>query len=377
MKSEIFEKYAEIAKEKGLLSTRESIRAKLDDKEELNALQLLYNVKPNGKEDEIDILDKAHPDSIIIAPSYDRLNGLVESLKERHNVMVGIVNKPQQGKLTQHRYAQTKAELMNTLISLGFKLDNANKIHLCKLADSCAQNLVKTANPLIIAALIAAGVAGLYTFISQNWSFSQGVVQDANKAITEIQEAIDDYPQLENDVNPILNHITKIQLSAKKVFDINAKIISQNIAKDDKSAAIAGYHFIDSNNCNEMLSTLQKYKNSSESLLEELPTMIAILKERLQEYEPTHTDFIELGLKLFRKIVPTDMEDAWNALENLRKSLSDQPAMAQKNIDIINSLKNKVESIKPEENSTKTEQQPEQLNKNESENKDITDYLWK
>lgn len=338
--SEIFNKYASIAKEKGLISISEDKPNPRYDSKDLNEIEILYGIKPNGK-DETDIIDQAHPESVIIAPSYDRLNGLVENVKERHNIMVGIVMKPQQGKLTQHRYAAARSELVDELIRIGFLMDNKNESSLCSLADSCSESLVKEAFwPLV--GLIAVGVVALYTTLSQNISMSQGIIQDADKAVTELQEAVDDYPQLGPEIATLIQHIVALKSLAAKSFDINSSLVRANLnSHNEKEVAHAVYTFVGNNSDERMIENLQNYKEGCQLLLEELPQSIINLKQRLKQWEPEHSDFVELGLRMFRAIVPTDMEDAWVALGNLMKSLSDQPAWADHNISLLNTIHDK------------------------------------
>lgn len=351
MNSEIFKKYAEIALEKGLISTAEEKTNPRYDSNTITDIELLYGIKPNGKEDDKSIIEKAHPEPVIIAPAYDRVNGLVENEQELHNIMMGIVMKPHQGKLTNHRYAAAKSELMDELIRIGFMMDNHDEIELCKLADSCAETMVKKAF-LFLPLLIGAGVVSLYTILSQNLTFPQGVIQDADKALIEIQEAVSDYPEIASEVSDLVKHISKIKALALSAFKVNSSLIRANVdSKDEKAVAMAAYHFVKDNSDDQVIDNLNSYKEACMELIEEIPPAILNLKERLKQLEPAHSDFFELGYKAFRTIIPSDMEDAWVALNNLLKSLSNQPGLVDKNISEIHNLKTKFKNV---ENIAKT-----------------------
>lgn len=186
-RSEIFEEYARIVREQGLVSEAadKSPRRGSDD---ISTIEALYGIKPNGK-DEKTLTEQAHPEPVIIAPAYDRINGLVENNQERQNIMVGICNKPHQAKLTQHRYAQTRADLTNELVRLGFYLDNQKEEMLTTLADACAEKLTKLA--LIPALLIGgAAIVGLLGVYNNFGEISQGIRADCQRIEEQLQSMI-------------------------------------------------------------------------------------------------------------------------------------------------------------------------------------------
>ena len=84
-------KFVKVAQEKGIVSSKD-----------------LYEVKPKASDDmtyKNNIMEIAHPNSLVIAPAYDKINGLVENNIERQNILLNIVNKETNGLLTQHKYA--------------------------------------------------------------------------------------------------------------------------------------------------------------------------------------------------------------------------------------------------------------------------------
>src|SRR5574338_926186 len=111
-KSEIFDSFVKIAEEQGLTSKdskkklEETGRAGSDD---ISTIEALYGVKPDtakGADYKKNIMEVAHPNSVVISPSYDKLNGLVENNIERQNILLHIVNKTPDGISTQRKYAQ-------------------------------------------------------------------------------------------------------------------------------------------------------------------------------------------------------------------------------------------------------------------------------
>lgn len=146
--SDIFNRFVKIAEDKGIVD--------------------LYEVKPDAPEEmsyKSNIMEIAHPESAIVSPAYDKLNGLVENNIERQNILLNIVNKENNGLHTQHKYATQ--QLMLSLIRVANDLDNSNKDELRILADNCIEQLNKKASikkeafPWLIAAAVG-GLVALY-----------------------------------------------------------------------------------------------------------------------------------------------------------------------------------------------------------------------
>ena len=142
--SDIFNEYAKIAIDQGLIkkaqkkNNTKSTKSKYDSVD-LDAVQMLYGIKPNDEQEHI--VEQAHPNSVVIAPAYDRANGLVENLLERQNIMVDIALKPNDGKHVQRSYVVAHNKLLNEVIKTAFMLDKKGESDLMKLADSCAGRL--------------------------------------------------------------------------------------------------------------------------------------------------------------------------------------------------------------------------------------------
>ena len=159
--SEIFDAYAKLAIEKGLIKRAEKDEPK-ESKElkkyrnttnprvgsdTLEAITKLYNTKPEAPKSQQykdNIMEVAHPEKVILTPSYDKLNSLIENNIERQRVMINITQKPVNGLLTQHKYAQS--DLAQTLIAVATDLDNRDIVPLRKLADECIDELHKKAD---------------------------------------------------------------------------------------------------------------------------------------------------------------------------------------------------------------------------------------
>lgn len=151
--SEIINKYAEMLDDAGFFKEAyPSLEAYKDDpqaragSDSIETIEALYGVKPetiDATEYSENIMEAAHPNSVIIAPSYDKINALVENNIERHNIMCNIALKPPTATHTNPKYA--RKELVFELVKIANEMDSKNQEELFKLADDCLLALNKEA----------------------------------------------------------------------------------------------------------------------------------------------------------------------------------------------------------------------------------------
>lgn len=201
-KSEIFDSFVKIAQEKGLVNDSKSSKKKLEEtgragSDDISTIEALYGVKPNapsGAEYKKNIMEAAHPNSVVVSPSYDKLNGLVENNNERQNILLHIVNKPVNGHITHHKYAQK--ELILSLVRVGNDLDNHDQDKLRALADHCLLQSSDRFEKKGAAALPIAGVAAVALilgsiYLKQHMRFvSDGFIQDNQKLLAEVDDLL-------------------------------------------------------------------------------------------------------------------------------------------------------------------------------------------
>jgi len=149
MRSEVFDNYIKIALDKGMISEGQEPDSPTRNADYADTIKTLYNIELPLNDSQKDILEQAHPTPVIIAPSYDKVNGLVENLRERQDIMAGIAMKPANGNLTMHRYATAYNDLVRELVAIGFKMDNKKKKSLRVLADSCSYRVTKLAEKFV------------------------------------------------------------------------------------------------------------------------------------------------------------------------------------------------------------------------------------
>jgi len=270
-RSEIFESFVKIAQEKGLLSDSEYKPEHTEkdfhetnprhDSLSIEQIGKLYNTKPERPKDmdyEHNIMEDAHPDSIVISPSYDKLNGLVENENEGQNIRLRIVMKQPDGHLTQRKYA--RKNLIMSLVRVANELDNRDgNDELRKLADACLKQASKKKIEkkayawLIIGAIVAA--AGVL-YAKQHLRFhSDGWNADYEKAEKEINDLLTsssswgvgyDYtPEFLQTVHQLQTVLAEIDTAVKKVMPILDEVqtprtgtgISQEITRISQDSA--------------------------------------------------------------------------------------------------------------------------------------------
>jgi len=198
-KSEIFDRFVKIAQEKGMISEDAPEKAKKilektqrADSLDISAIEALYGVKPKAPKDmeyKRNIIEDAHPNSVIVSPSYDKLNGLFENDNERQDILLNIVNKNNDGHSTHHKYAARK-DLVLSLVRVANDLDNKDETKLRILADTCLEQMALKKHAWIpIAVGIAAAVGALY--VQQHMSFTnEGFQKNHEKLVAEIDDML-------------------------------------------------------------------------------------------------------------------------------------------------------------------------------------------
>ncbi len=165
-RSDIFEAYAKLAEEKGLVKTAAEDKKNKKDKEstelkkykseayarvgsdDISAIEALYGVKPaaiKGMEYERNIVEIAHPTPVVVGPAYDKLNALVENINERQNIIINKIRSKAPSGTSDMFLKDAHNELVMELVRVGNDMDNADQEELRILADECLEDLKKNA----------------------------------------------------------------------------------------------------------------------------------------------------------------------------------------------------------------------------------------
>lgn len=152
-RSNIFDEYAKIASEKGLVKLSEesaALKKYKDDayprvgSDDISTIEALYGVKSDSPiKYKHNIMEAAHPKAVVIAPSYDKLNGLVENEIERQNIDLNIATRSTTGKNVTQGPKYARKNLMLQLVRIANDMDNQDVDELRALADNCIENLKK------------------------------------------------------------------------------------------------------------------------------------------------------------------------------------------------------------------------------------------
>lgn len=199
--SEIFEIFAKAMEEKEISPDAPAKAKKILeqnprwDSTTAEAISKLYGVKPDAPKSmqyKKNIAEIAHPEPVVVSNSYDKLNGLVENINERQNILLHIVNKTPNGLSTQHKYAAQ--DLILTLVKVGNDLDNKNREQLRVLADACliqvsTKQMKKTAvAPLLY--VVPALLGSLY--LQQHMPFvNEGFEKNNQKLLVELDDLLE------------------------------------------------------------------------------------------------------------------------------------------------------------------------------------------
>jgi hypothetical protein len=376
--SDVFDEYAKIMEAKGFFKKAQQTRIeKEDDSDYAEKIKALYGIDIKLNDSNKDIIEQAHPERVIVAPSYDRVNGLVENIRERHDIMVGICNKPTNGNLTQHRYAEQ--DLMDELVRIGFSFDNEGNEQISKLADQCAVDLnvdinkkiasldpqhriekrawilqtLRAVGPWVARGLMAVTtIATIKTHIIGN--ISQGIIPDAEVAIDalgNLNSNVSD--RYSGTINQWIRIIQFIKQNAGKAEDIAGNIDMQTInSPEDINGSLDAKRRISASQ--EDLKYLQEFKKMAEYVANKIGSGGVISGSGfLGEIEAMQSDNDEADSQLW-----TGIQSLWsssfgdhktaakNALAALRNSLikfvddfnsatSEATSQAKQNVSIL------------------------------------------
>ncbi len=342
--SEVFDNYAAIALEQGLISEAADPKEWRRGSDDISTIEALYGVKPNGDED---ILDKAHPESVIIAPSYDRLNGLVENLKERHNIMVGIVNKPHQAKLTQHRYASAHQDLADELIRIGYKMDNRDEDDLRVLADSCSERMYKEAFLPAIPVAVWWGAGALasalgLTYMAQNHNYvSQGVSNDCQKAVvalTALQSESTDIDGILSDTIAAIEYVNTLNEKTSDALSRLPKIMKSNNTLDVAQVA----SMVSNPHAAYTSKLIGQYRSAVNALVKYIwSTVVPNIKASIPKEELTS----DLWARLKKMVAPFSPSVSAKALEALIGSTDLNDPDPARDSGLVKSLSDSVNQL--------------------------------
>jgi len=368
--SDLIEKFTQLAIEKGLIKVA-GVKEDLESGKSLDStisnIEALYGVKPEsikGMDYEKNIAEVAHPNAVVIAPSYDKLNGLVENINERQNSILNMLDKKPNGNLTNHKLAQK--ELALSLVSLANYMDGINNDELRILADTCFEQLTKKAILPIVAGVAAvAALGGLIYWSQHSAEVNRGFRQNAinlNKQLddiinsgtgmsflkTEYREELKD--QLKEVKERIKHSLDLMNVIEHVVDEIEAPKAAESLAKSIDSAS--------------KLENKQSYINAYNSFkteMKNLEPMLKTLEENFKKEDYKHRQAKD-GESFFSKVndmlggtlyggkglISDEFDDVVHAIEPFRESAKSILEIIAKAEDAEKSNVKKFEAAKSE-----------------------------
>lgn len=362
MRSEIFDKYAKLMEENGLISLSEDEviqpeepkespklrkykksphpRAGSDD---IETIEALYGVKPdNSIKYDYNIMEAAHPKPVVIAPSYDRLNALVENNNERHNIICNIVMKPNDGISNYRKYA--KQELLMELIRVANDMDNFGHDELRKLADNCIDEISvkKKFEKTAIIWWIAAGavaLAGLW-FWSHTNDVDKGLIQNIENSINELNDLktnswyeSDVDETVQRDVDIIIHYLNNLQGYATNFNSIMDQIYKP-ISLEDRTDLMKFKYSIE-NNGEKVNDKIQEFIKVIDYTIPQIIKSINNFSSNYYQKQHTKPSLISdisgwIGEGLHGRwgLIANDFVSAVNALNTLKDSLLETRKLA-------------------------------------------------
>lgn len=352
-KSEIFESFVKIAQERGLVSQAEKPEHTETSFSETNPrmdsltieqISKLYNTKPAQPKDmeyKRNIIEDAHPESVVISPSYDKLNGLVENDNERQDIMIRIVMKNPDGHLVNRKYA--KKNLLLSLVRVGNELDARNNEELRKLADACLEQMSqkkieKTAWVQIAVIAVVVVLGAIYAkqhlrFHSDGWQAdlakAMGEIDDLLTSNTNVGVGYAYTPAFIQTVNQLKSELNKLNTAVMKAIPILDKMQTPKNAEELKS-------MLDEPETKDAVKAVQDLQAQMQSSYPFINTVInsfgnesykqrSIAEKGILTSVVDSAEFLHGGAGL----VADDFDDVKHALQTLKVDLSNLAKIMQ------------------------------------------------
>lgn len=353
--SPIFEAYEKIALEQGLISeAAEEDKKSITEQREWSNAGILYGLKNEKSLEEL--LENAHPETIVMGPAYDAMQGVVENLSQQNSIMTQIALKSPRGLHIFNRYVKASEDLMLETIKLATYLDNKDQEQLAIIADSCNDSLKKEAAIFMaILPYLAAG-AGLLSFLgsaSHNNPISQGFKNDLLRTDSELNDVKESYPQIASALSPFQSLLKKIvelinsldketihistlitQIGSETDKELRLKLLGQvssNIFKSGKDKAIK--------------SIVEKIKESCVALLETAADIRKIISSAPERFDTPSSAAWQWIMKIKDMVVQSDVEDALDLIEVLVRSCTAYMKDLDSKLVVLDQLKVQVDAV--------------------------------
>jgi uncharacterized membrane protein len=311
--------------QKELAKYKDELHPRADSRSIKDILNL-YDVKgETSYEYKHNIMEDAHPKSLIMFPAYDKMNALVENHIERQKINLNILRKPVSGDEYRQKYA---SELLTALTAIANEMDFRDNEPLRKLADKTISHLTKEAFdfgeigdwakeklhdvedvvggagtgaaigaiaggligafggpwdilPGIKGGAIAGGaIAGLISSIEKTGPVAKNVAINAKQAKSKIDNLIKDHPDdiFLSTLSTALGHI---QVTAASYASIVSQAKSDKPADPSAVSSLAQSYIDEIQNLDQMLDTFLENASSGKYTSDE-SDLLAKIESPLQ-----------------------------------------------------------------------------------------------
>lgn len=242
--SDIFDEYARIALKNGLIKNAEEDSKKSKEaleknpragSDDMSTIELLYGVKPKPAKDmdyKRNIIEIAHPETVIISPAHDKINGRMGNGNENQDTVINSLKlKQRSGNAFHKKYADQKQKLLLSLIKAANTLEKTNNEKLICLADDCAIQLNKKAAVPVAGVVVGtiAAIVGLIYLQQHTDQANQGFQINSNDLKSELQDFLDSNTNYgvgkkykESFLNQIKDFISKLNEMQSAVNEVSS-----------------------------------------------------------------------------------------------------------------------------------------------------------
>ena len=376
-KSEIFNTFEKIMVEKGFIYNAEkSSKQILEETGRADSLTFkqiaedLYDLKPEAPKDmqyKNNIMELAHPDPIVIAPSYDKVNGLVETEQERQDITRRFLSRIPSGQLFNQKYASQ--QLILSIVKAGNDLENHNEEQLRILADTCLlqlseKSITKNAIAPLVGIVAIGALLGAIYLKEHLPNSSEGFKMDTQKLLSEINDLLNsnsnygigyqyspEFLETMNDLKSRVEQFADVEAQAEAVLDElekpgNAKELQQAANHPDTQKTVQAYNQLQAAT-NTLFPYIDKIVQNFDS---------DFYKNRQIENKGILTEWMDEvpGLHGGSGLIADNMDDVKMALQTYKKDIQDILKTLDAAKSTENNFKNDATSVATKEPSIET-----------------------
>lgn len=335
----------------------------------------LYNLKHKDAPYDYNIIEQVHKETVVIHPSYDKINGVIENGNESSSIIQNLVlNKPV-GLLAKTKYASQ--ELTLELVKIANEMDANSNEELYKLADQCLLKISKEQdNKLNKKAWIwfaLGGAALAATWLASHVdNVSHGILVDCDEAVKKLQDLkeksfwesdVDD--EVKSTADKLINLISEFKSQSDKYIKLVSDF-KRPRTKEELEKYLPQLKEQVKEDGGAVYSGLMDYKRYIENLYPMIVSSIDNFSD--SSYQDQHqnasflgtfTGWIGEALHGAKGLIANDFTSAANALGTLKKSMEEMMKATKQIPNVIQNFENQIkQSVEAAESKAKSTDNP-------------------